>query len=125
LALVHWRDEKTIGPSLESLSDPDSTARLAVVQALAIWGETRFIPELLEVAQRDSEELVRAHALSAIEGMRQGGVVKKEEEPVAAVRARGPVGSVAEILKRIADSDPSSYVAFLARRVRKRFASSE
>ena len=126
LALVHWRDKEAIEAIKQMLNDRDRTVRLAVIQTLATMGDAQFIPSLLEVAEGDPEELVRAHALSAIEAMPEEEVVKVEGKPVkvrGAARTRGGAKTLAESLEQIADSDPSSYVAFLARRARKRFAS--
>ncbi len=123
LALVHWRDEKTIHSLLERLSDPDSTVRLAAVQTLAIWGEARFIPDLLEVAQSDSEELVRAHALSALEQIPKEAIRSWEGRAAGAIRTRGgtTMPTPVAVLNQIARSDNSRYVAFLAEKVCRRF----
>lgn len=92
LALVHWRDEETRNALLESLKDPDSTVRLAAVQAMAKIGEHRFLSSLLEVSENDADELVQAHALAAIEELLQSEVEGSEREPLAAARrTRGAV----------------------------------
>jgi len=135
LALVHWRDEETVNAILQMLNDQDSTVRLAAVQALATMGDAQFIPSLLEVAESDPEELVRAHALSALEqipkqavkGWQKGGtsdlVRGGAERTSGAIRARGGTGipDLATALEQIASTDTSRYVAFLAQKARKRF----
>lgn len=124
LALVHWRDEKTIDSLRESLSDSDSTVRLAVVQAFAVMGEANYLPDLLEVAQNDPEELVRAHALLAIGRISKEAICDWEKEsPSGAIRTRGGITMLKPVLvlEQIIKLDNSSYVAFLAQKARKRF----
>jgi hypothetical protein len=123
LALVHWQDEETIDAVLERLKDSDSTVRLAAVQALAMLGEAELIPDLLEVARSDPEELVRAHALSALAQIPVEETRGWEGKASGAVRTRGGVTlpGYATVLKQIAERDSSRYVAFLAQKALERF----
>jgi len=123
LALVHWRDEETIDVIRERLKDSDSTVRLAAVQALATLGEAELVPDLLDVAQTDPEELVRAHALSALAQIPAEDLKSWESKTAGAVRTRGGITlpGYVTVLKQIAERDSSRYVAFLAQKVLERF----
>ena len=123
LALVHWRDEETIDAIVERLKDSDSTVRLAAVQALATLREAELIPDLLEVARSDPEELVRAHALSALAQIPEEDIRNWEGKVAGAVRTRGGVTmpGYVTVLKQITERDSSRYVAFLAQKALERF----
>ena len=120
LALVHCQDEETADAILKILKDPESTVRLAAIQALAAMRQLQVTQDLFEVAESDLDELVRAHALATIEEMAEE---RTDKTLASAVRTRG--GTIAPNplarLDKISRSDPSSYVSFMARRARKRF----
>ena len=54
-------------PLLEALGDPDDDVRYFATIALGKLGDTRALESLQQVTQRDSSELVRQGAMTAIQ----------------------------------------------------------
>lgn len=128
LALVHCQDEETIEKIKGTLNDSNRTVRLAAVQALASMRNMHSIACLLEVAEADQDNLVRAKAISAVDWIGRGQRVEKEQpSPTRAVRTRGKgrgphSHKVLDSLEAIEADAPSAYIRFLARQACKRFS---
>ena len=134
LALVHWRDDKTISALQQCLKDSDSIVRLVTVQALATMEDPRLVATLVEVAETDSDKSVRAHALAALNRVFHAKQEEEGEPPLtAARRTAGPVREreaaaqdpILARLRRIEESDPSPHVRFLAQQACKRLRNQE
>jgi len=126
LALVHWHDEETVQKLVQSLKDPERIVRLAGIQALFTMKESAIIPHLLDVAEKDSDELVQAYALNALEGLLRAEVKAEEEKPPTAVLTAGPIRNrgtakqdLLERLEKIGKATSSPFVAALVARARE------
>jgi len=121
LTLSRWRklDERNRAAVLIGLDDPDEVVRLAAVQVLGEQLASDQLDRLLQTAQKDVSERVRAHAVSALSLIqREQGT--EQRISFGAVRTRGeapsPIaGRVRGALSQLAETDRSAYVRFMAR----------
>ncbi len=119
--LSHWRklDERNRAAVLIGLNDPDEVVRLAAVQVLGEQLASDQLDRLLQTAQKDVSERVRAHAVSAL-SLIQREQGNEQRISFGAVRTRGeapsPIaGRVRGALSQLAETDRSAYVRFMAR----------
>jgi HEAT repeat protein len=97
--LGDFRDERAIGPLLESLSDPSWNVRFSAENALYTLGE-KVVPGLIDVL-RKGELVARNRALSALGRIGDSRAIEPIEELIGREENRATVAMAKEVLKRL------------------------
>ncbi len=97
--LGDFRDERAIGPLLQSLSDPSWNVRFSAENALCTQGK-KVVPGLIDVL-REGKLVARNRALSALGRIGDTQAIEPIEELIGREKNRGTVAMAKEVLKRL------------------------